>query len=184
VTVVLLASVIAGYLAGGRIGNLANLHLRGLPLLLGAVCAPLVAAWITGGRAATTGTALGLLLVAGFLGLNVRERRGTLRTALVVMAVGWCLNSVAVLANGGMPSPPEVLAGPESSITTFVGPHAATHTLLDSSTRLPWLADAIVVRPPGYAVSLSIGDLVLAAGVVMFFLTAMRTREVAATDAY
>jgi hypothetical protein len=46
---------------------------------------------------------------------------------------------------------------------TVVGPHAAAHTVLDSSTRLPWLADAIVVRPPGYLVSLSIGDLVLAA---------------------
>ena len=49
--------------------------------------------------------------------------------------------------------------------------------MLDSSTTLPWLADAIVVRPPGYEVPLSIGDLVLAGGVVLFFVTAMRIRE-------
>ena len=114
-TLVLVVAVLAGYLAGGRIGNLANLHLRGLVLLLAAVCAPFAAGWLGGPGAATTGTALALLLVAGFLGLNVRERR--LRTALVLLAVGWSLNSVAVLANGGMPSPPEVLAGPDPRST-------------------------------------------------------------------
>jgi hypothetical protein len=180
VTVVLLASVLAGYLAGGRLGNLANLRLRGLALLLAAVCAPIVAGWLGGSRAESTGTALGLLLVAGFLAVNLRTWHGGLRAALVLMAVGWSLNSVVVLANGGMPSPAEVLAGPESALNTVVGPHAAAHTVLDSSTRLPWLADAIVVRPPGYAVSLSVGDLILAAGVMTFFVVAMRTREAAA----
>ena len=178
---VLAVSVAAGCLAGGRLGNLAALRLRGLPLLLAAVCAPLAGGWLGGSTAASAGTALGLLLVAGFLAVNVRERHGGLRAALVLMAVGWLLNSVAVLANSGMPSPPEVLAGPTSAVNTVVGPHAAAHTVLDSSTRLPWLADAIVVRPPGYLVSLSIGDLVLAAGVVLFFVTAMRAGDRVAT---
>lgn len=179
--VVLAVSVAAGYLAGGRLGNLAALRLRGLPLLLAAVCAPLVGGWLGGSASASAGTALGLLLVAGFLAVNVRERHGGLRAALVLMTVGWLLNSVAVLANGGMPSPPEVLAGSTSAVNTVVGPHAATHTVLDSSTKLPWLADAIVVRPPGYLVSVSIGDLVLATGVVLFFVTAMRSGERVAT---
>jgi hypothetical protein len=99
------------------------------------------------------------------------------------MGAGWLLNAVVVLANGGMPSPPEVLAGPTAPINTWVGPHAADHTVLDGGTRLPWLADAIVVRPPGYEVSLSVGDLVLAAGVIAFFVVAMRTREPAPAPA-
>jgi hypothetical protein len=57
---------------------------------------------------------------------------------------------------------------------------------LDSTTRLPWLADAIVLRLPGYLVSISIGDLVLAAGVAVFFVVGMRTAasstEVPVTD--
>ncbi len=175
--VVLVVSVAVGYLAGGRLGNLAALRLRSLPLLLAALFAPLLGGWLGGRAAASAGSALGLLLVAGFLAVNVRERHGGLRAALVLMTVGWMLNTVAVLANGGMPSPPEVLAGPTSAVNTFIGPHAAAHTVLDSSTRLPWLADAIVVRPPAYLVSLSIGDLLLAAGVVLFFVTAMRSGD-------
>jgi hypothetical protein len=183
VTVVLLLAVIAGYLAGGRLGNLAHLQLRGVVLLVAAVCAPLLAGWLLGTGSATTGAALALLLVAGFLALNARTGRRGLRVALGLMGAGFLLNAVVVLANGGMPSPPEVLAGPTSAVNTWIGPHAAGHTVLDGSSRLPWLADAIVVRPPGYAVSLSVGDLVLAAGVIAFFVVAMRTREPAPAPA-
>ena len=75
-TVVLVVAVLAGYPRGGRIGNLANLHLRGLALLLAAVCAPFAAGWLGGPDAATTGTALALLLVAGFLGGQRTGRHG------------------------------------------------------------------------------------------------------------
>lgn len=115
------------------------------------------------------------MLVGAFLTLNVVRTHGGLRLALVAMAVGWLLNTAAIIANGHMASPAGVLAGPRSPVNTWIGPHLAEHSVLGSHTRLPWLADAMVVHVPGYLISISLGDLVLATGVVLFVVEAMRT---------
>jgi len=181
-TVILLISVLTGYLTGGRLRNLTHLRLRGVALLAAAVATSIVAKILPGnalhtGPIATAVLTVSLALVGAFLTLNVVRTRGGLRVALVLMGLGWLLNTAAIIANGHMASPAAVLAGHHSSVNTWIGPHLAEHGVLDAHTRLPWLSDAMVMRVPGYLISVSLGDLILAAGVVFFFVQAMRDAE-------
>jgi hypothetical protein len=80
---------------------------------------------------------------------------------LWLVAAGLLCNALVMGANGAMPVSPEAIAalGLEGA---QVPP--GKHMLLTESTRLPWLADIIPV-PPIRSI-ISVGDLVLAAGLV------------------
>jgi hypothetical protein len=110
--IVVVVAVTAGYLAGGRLHRLADLRFRGSWLLLVAVAsAPL--GFGGGGRAGTVATVAAGLLLLGFLIVNVVAQRSGVRAAFALMAAGWLLNLTVITANGAMPTPARVLAGPE-----------------------------------------------------------------------
>jgi hypothetical protein len=110
------------------------------------------------------------VIVLGYDGLRATSQRWSDLTG----TLGWLLNAAAIMANGHMAAPAAVLAGHHSSVNTWIGPHLAAHSARDANTRLPWLSDALVVHVPGYLISISLGDIILAAGVALFLVQAMR----------
>jgi hypothetical protein len=180
-TVILLIAVVAGYLARGRLRNLAHLRMRGVALLVAAmvvaVATKLVPVDVLRPGPFATAVVVSLALVGAFLALNVARTRGALRVALVLMGLGWLLNATAIIVNGHMASPAAVLTGHHSSVNTWIGPHLAEHAVLNANTHLPWLSDAMTLHVPGYLISLSPGDLVVAAGVVLFIVQGMRRAD-------
>jgi hypothetical protein len=107
------------------------------------------------GLAGWTLLLLSQLLVVAFLLANRRL------PGVWLVATGLLLNALVIAANRAMPVDPAAIAalGLEG-----VEVPPGKHTLLTEATRLPWLADIIPV--PWLRSILSIGDLVIAAGLV------------------
>ena len=167
VAVILVLALGAGWLAGGAVGNLARLRLRGTRLIFAALGLQvlLLAVDALGGPAAALGRplmAISLLAVVAFLLAN--------RTlpAVPVILVGFAANALVIVLNGAMPVSPDALA----AIGAAAEVGAGKHELLDAATRLSWLADVIPLAPLRTVVSL--GDLVLAAGVGLLVVGQMR----------
>lgn len=164
----------AGMLAGGRLRALATLRLRGLALTYAA--AALVAlAFVVGGTAGRGLQAAGGLAVLVFLAANVRPATGTLRVALLTIAVGWALNGAVVAANGAMPLSLDAYAasGQTAPPTPGRGGFFAI-TLADEGTVLAPLGDVVPLAP--LRVVASPGDLVLVAGLALAIVAGMRVR--------
>jgi hypothetical protein len=172
-------AVAASYARGGRLHRIADAPLRWSWLLfLGVALQVLV----------DLGTARGFLSEAGWSGYLL-----LLASQLVVLGwvvanwhlpgmrlvtIGLGLNALVIGANGAMPVDPDAIRA--------LGIDGATvppgkHTLLDDQTRLPWLAD-IWPLPPLRSI-ISVGDVVLAAGLIPLTHTLMSARTGAtATD--
>jgi len=162
VLAVVALGVVLSYARGGRLrrAGQAPLYWRSL-LFLGVaiqVTVDALAAREVLGDATTLGWLLLLLsqlLVVGFLIAN-RQLPG-----VFLVAGGLALNAVVMAANGAMPvDPAAIQALGLGDVEVPLG----KHTLLDDATRLPWLAD-IIPLPPLRSI-ISVGDLVLAAGIV------------------
>ena len=184
---VLVLAVGASYLRGGRLSRLADAPLHRTWLLLVGlglqVGVDVAAARGLLADASTEGWLVLLvsqLLVLGWV-LSNHHLPGT-----VLIAVGLVLNAVVIAANGAMPVSPEALAalGADPGATP-----TGKHTLLTEQTRLPWLADILPIPP--LRVVISVGDIVLAAGLIPLTHALMshrpveerrRTRSSAPTD--
>lgn len=170
--ILLLAIVLSftiALLRGGRLERLANVPIRHGWIALVALA---VQIWMVYGRTAGLGwlmlASYGLLILV--FGLNWRL------PGMLVMGTGLALNLIVMAANGGyMPISPETLsrAGLEhlaSSLETGAYVTNAKDILLPrEATRLWWLSDILVVPLPSpLKAVLSVGDLFLAAGAVVF----------------
>ncbi|TFU17290.1 hypothetical protein E0489_03770 [Thermus tengchongensis] len=108
---------------------------------------------------------LAKLLVLVLVGYGLYQNRHLKSLYLVVLGLG--LNTLVILANGGhMPVSLETLRqarveGWEEILRTRAD---AVHSLLDETTRLPFLGDVIPLPPLRKAASL--GDLFILAGIV------------------
>ena len=112
-----------------------------------------------------------LSFIAILIGLFKNAHLPGARLALL----GAALNFIVILSNGyKMPVTPRMFAWitPE---TFTQSTQSLTHQVLTSATRLPFLAD-IIVLPPGLPLAgiYSIGDLLLYAGIVWVVQTQMR----------
>ena len=95
------------------------------------------------------------LLVVAFLLANRRL------PGMSLVAIGLLLNAAVIAANRAMPvDPAAIVALGLEGVQVPPG----KHTLLTDATRLPWLADIIPV--PWLRSIISVGDLVIAAGLV------------------
>jgi hypothetical protein len=173
------AGVIAGRLMGGRLWGLATLRLRAVWLVWLPVAVSLLASlpWVE----APWGPVRPLVLqanaaVGAFLLVNTLLQRAGLRIALVLMAFGWLLNWVVVLANGGMPVPRELLEGsaPTAGLYELAGMHLVPHVPISPSTALSWLGDVVRVRVSNVVIPFSLGDGMLAVGTILLIALAMR----------
>jgi hypothetical protein len=160
IAVVALAGVAAA-LTGGRLGALLATPVRWAPVVFVAFALQVLtglADWGGTVEEAMVGLQVGsYLLLLGFLARNRRL------PGVALVAAGVALNGLVIAVNRGMPT--SLPAGVRMEETV-------KHHERRPSDKLVVLSDVIVVRPLGE--SLSIGDLLLAAGLVQLVVTRSR----------
>lgn len=175
---VLLLAIALSYIRGGRLTRIADAELRGNVLLFSGLALQLavdVAAgrgWL--GDATLLGWSVLLvsqLLVVGWLVGN-RQLPG-----VALVAAGLALNAVVIAANGAMPVAPAAMR--VLGVDHLEVP-LGKHTRMTDATLLPWLADVIPL-PPLRSI-ISVGDIVLAAGLVPLTHALMREPRATSDD--
>lgn len=160
---------------GGRFRHAAHNDLHWLPVLVaGLVLQTLLDALAERGLVGDAGTvALLLLSEAAVLGFCIRN---WYRDGMGLVGLGFSLNVLVILANGGMPVGQGAIRamGGDPTAAVLVG----KHHLMTATTALPWLADVIPLPPIDLIVS--VGDIVLVAGMVPFAHDLMRPDGLAA----
>lgn len=171
VAVVLVAAVLLGWAARGRVRRLLRQPLAGGWLLVAGA-----AVLLAGGRVALAadlpvaypvGSAGAAAAVAAFL---LRNRR---LPGVPLVALGLVLNAAVVGANGAMPVSAAAAVRAGVPVTVVATGHDPRHTLLGPSTRLAALADRWPLALPRYAEVVSAGDVLVAAGLGLLVVMAM-----------
>jgi Family of unknown function (DUF5317) len=165
----IVVGLVAGRLLGGRLENMGGLSFR----WVGVAIAGLVAQVVLFGPAAGTGLdAIGPVLyvastvaVLAFVLANLQVR------GMPLVALGAALNLVAILANGG--TMPASRAALETAGLVTTGGYTNSQAL--ASPVLAPLGDVFAL-PAGVPLAnvFSIGDVVIALGVLVVVITAMR----------
>jgi hypothetical protein len=171
VGVVVVAALLLGRLLGGRPARLARVPLVGWALTIGAAAARLGGSAIarsTGSAAPyVAGSVIATLLVVTFL---VRNR--TLH-GIPLVALGLGLNALVVGLNGAMP------VRARAAVEAGVGLHNIAagldprHVVSGPDTVLAALGDRIPVPLPVLPEVLSVGDVLIAAGIGLLVVMAM-----------
>jgi hypothetical protein len=186
----LLAGIVLGLVAGGRIENLATVRLRLVQaLFLGLFLRYVVQFAIENGSDIASGLRLPLFAI-GFLFLLAGLWANREQPGFALAFVGILLNAVAVTTNGGyMPVwQPSILAAglPISEVGTafhrIVGIAAGGGIPSNFLAQAGPLGDIIPIPVPGLRNVASIGDIFLAAGLA-FFLFATTVRSAAELEA-
>jgi hypothetical protein len=168
------AGAALGYAGGGRLRSLAQLPVSFFVLVWIALGLQLALAF-TPAHAGPIPTRVAVLLasnvvIAAWIWHVVRERRLALGP-ISAIACGWVLNAIVIAANGAMPV--SVGAAKQAGLTLdFESGSLVKHVASNSDTNLRLLSDVIAV-PPLHVV-LSVGDLVLAVGIVWLISSVMR----------
>jgi hypothetical protein len=171
--------LLIGLLTGGRLTNLATLRLRWwVPVLLALAIQlviftpflPIPQAWLP--PAYVTSDLLALVFVLA----NAKV------AGMPVVAVGSASNLLAIVANGGrMPVDAHLLAlarGQAYERAVAAGQEASNSVIAGAQTRLGWLTDRILIPPPfPLPTVISIGDLLIAAGIVWVMAAGMHRTE-------
>jgi hypothetical protein len=165
--------VLVGLALGGSLGRLADLRLRST-WLFGFAFGLQVLAYPSGVLPWRTSDAVATGLWLGSYGLLIVAASRNLRVRGFGIAVaGMVSNLVAVLANGG--HMPATRAAMRAAGVRFHGVHA--NSIAARSPHLPWLVDRF--GAPGWvplAGVYSVGDVLLAVGVVVIVAAAMGPR--------
>ena len=166
----LIIAIVVGYLAGGRLSNLANLQIRWAPLALIGFVMQLInppGHWPLA------------MLIGSFVLLSIFAfvNRHVVGFWLILVGVG--LNFLVIDLNGGMPVSSQALAasGQESTIgqLTDNADSYVKHHLATSDDTALFLGDVIALPPPiGQAIS--VGDIFTYAGVFAVIIGGMRRR--------
>lgn len=157
VLVVIAAALVVGWARGGSLTRLGALPLRSRRLVVAALLVQLAGTFV-GGPFYPLGLALSAVLVVAFLVRN----RGVRGTGLV--ALGLLANALVVGANGAMPVSAEAAGRAGTGVQHLLTGADARHELADPDTRLRWLGDVIPVPLPLRPEVVSIGDVLVAAG--------------------
>jgi hypothetical protein len=179
ILLVIIAACLLGAARGGSMHNLAQLELVAWPIVFVAVAAQAAGAFAGSLGLAHAGTlyVAGMVVSAALVTVFVVRNRELPGMSLI--ALGFVLNAFVVTVNGAMPVAQE--AADRVGISTVgLYRHAdAKHELIDDDTVLPGLADVIPVPLPGPLERgsnvVSVGDVVLAAGIGVLVAGAMRS---------
>jgi hypothetical protein len=169
---ILFIAVAVALLRGGRITNLADIQLRFWWLLpLGFLMQAATVYLPDSDNAHTIGVWLILLSYVPLIVVVIINRT---RDGLWLTGFGILMNATVIAINFGMPVMTEAaqIAGGFREDISLV--HDYKHVLLDSSTRLAFLADVIPVRLFGLGQVISIGDVLLAVGLGRFLESELR----------
>jgi Family of unknown function (DUF5317) len=168
-----LLGVAVGLLLGGHLGQLADLQLRGVPLFALAIGCQLVI-FPTGilpwslPDALVTALSLATYAILTVVAILNRRVRG-----FPIAGLGMACNLIAIVANGGhMPALPEAM---RAAGLDYTGVH--NNSVASASPHVSWLVDRW--GAPGWlplANVYSVGDVLLAVGVVLILSAAMGAR--------
>jgi hypothetical protein len=166
----LVIAVAVGYLTGGRLSNLANLHIRWAPLAIVGLAMQLIN---PPGRWPLAMLIGSFVLLFAFAVVN----RHVLGFWLIL--IGISLNFLVIGLNSGMPVSAQALSasGQQDTIgqLTNNADSYVKHHLADDDDRLLALGDVIALPAPiGQAIS--IGDIFTYGGVVVVVVAGMRRR--------
>lgn len=158
--IVLVLSIGFAVLRGGKLSNLTEIYIRAWWLLFVGLGLQIAAGFVPSGRTYSVELAVGLIL-ASLLPLLLVAWINRERSGMWLVGLGVLMNFVVIAINQGMPVLPEaiLLAGGVADLSSD-----PTHTVLDTSTLLPFLADIIPI--PKNVISM--GDVVLGVGVGVF----------------
>ena len=165
----LVLALVTGLVAGGRLMALADLRLRWAPLILFGFLSQIVL--FSDAVAARVGDAGPVLYVVSTLCVGAAVVRNLTLPGLPLIVLGAVSNMAAILANGGyMPATAEALASLGKTAPTIYSNSAvvaapALAPLIDRFALPRWLPFANVF---------SIGDVLLAIGIFVLIVTAMR----------
>lgn len=162
--------VVLGYLVGGRLDRLGELHFRWAWLAIAGLAVQLLlfseaAAGIVGGRLGEA------VYVASTAAVLVAVLRNLLIPGLALVALGAVENLAAIVANGGvMPTTASALAAaglsPSDAFSnSAIVEHPALEPLTDIFALPPWVPLANVF---------SIGDVLIGLGIVLVIALGMR----------
>ncbi len=174
--------ILLGWLRRGRIENLARLDGRALGLVVAAL---LVRLGLERAPGAATSPALlvaaEVVLYGGIFGAVAMHRH--LRGAWLVGAGGAC-NLLAIALHGGRMPVWTAVAGRVAAAARaeLQAGTLLAHVAMARPQGLGWLGDVISLPAPLPAQVLSVGDLVLICGVVVFVASAMAMRPAGVSD--
>jgi Family of unknown function (DUF5317) len=165
-----------GFALGGRLRNLARLELRWNVLILGSLAIQL---FLFSGLTIPAPVVTVGYVASGVLSLTWLGRNRDVAGVPCILA-GGLSNFLAIVVNGGrMPVDASLLArarGADYVTALAAGRVTSNSSLADGHTRLPWLTDRLLIPPPWpIPTVLSVGDLVIAAGVVWLIASAMHS---------
>ncbi len=169
----IVAGLLAGAVAGGRIAALADLHIRWLGVAVAGLAFQLVLFHpVVAERVGDLGP---VLYVGSTVAVFAALLRNLALPGLPIVALGAALNLLVILANGGvMPSDPaawQALTG----VAAVPTDDFTNSTLMGPGTALPWLGDVFVLpRPIPLANVFSIGDVLIAVGIAWCVARSMR----------
>lgn len=175
----ILVGLALGLALGGRPKNLGHLALRWNVLIFLSLAIQLVL--FTGLTVPALVVTVGYLL-SGLLSLGWLARNIAIAGIPVVLA-GGLSNFLAIAANGGrMPVDASLLTrtrGADFVASLAAGRVTSNSSLADSHTRLRWLTDVILIPPPWpLPTVLSVGDVLIALGVVWLIAAAMNRSRI------
>jgi len=172
---VLFIAMTVALFRGGRLINLADIRLRFWWLLLLGFAIQAATAFVPAEEAWARPTATTMILVS-YLPLVILVLINRQREGMWLAGLGILMNFSVIALNGGMP----VLEGAATVAGGVGGGGAAAlvldfkHVILDTSTRLPFLADVMPVRLFGTGQVISLGDVLLAVGLGRFLEDELR----------
>ncbi len=163
----LVVGVIVGFATGGSLRNFPSIPLRSWWFAVAGIALQFVNPPGALGHLAVAAS-FALLLV--FAVLNIDQ------PGLLLFAVGVSLNALVVIANGGMPITRDAVIRSDQGGTLpalEAGAGGAKHHLANEDSVLLVLGDVTGVPAP-IAAAVSVGDLVLYAGIAWYVAAAMR----------
>jgi hypothetical protein len=159
-------AILVGYLAGGRLGNLANVPFRWPVSGLAGIALQFAPVAGTGGT---------VLLVGSFLFLFVAAGVNRRLPGFALILVGLWLNFVVITINEGMPVTRHALtaSGQVNTLSELQSGADTKHHLASDQDALVFLGDAIPIPPPIHQ-AVSLGDLLTYSGAMWFVIRGMR----------
>jgi len=160
-------AVVVGYLAGGRLGPLAQLEIRWPYVALAGL--GLQVAPVPGPTLPLVLLLVSFVLLVAFAAVNVRARV----VGFPLILIGIVLNFAVIAVNQGMPVSREALvaSGQADTLALLARGGGVKHHLVGPDDRLLFLGDVIVIRPVSMVAS--VGDLIAYAGVLWLVLMGM-----------
>lgn len=173
-----LLGAVIGFLRGGRLNRLGQINLPGWPLALVALLIQ-VGLWVDfGARWNYLGELIPYLHLLSYLPLLVFVYINRKQPGMYIIGLGLLLNLLAIAVNGGaMPVDANKLS-PLLREELLNGTGSPVHVPISSTTRLAFLGDILRI-PYGKYRMISLGDILLAAGLLHFIQQGMQKKRTA-----